>query len=52
MTFSIAASTLLVLIFLVWLILTLVRNEASATQFWWNLLVAVAILVTFGPRLL
>jgi len=48
MSFSIALSTLILVIFLVWLVLTLIRGEANRTAFWWELLIAVAVLAYFG----
>jgi uncharacterized membrane protein YhaH (DUF805 family) len=48
MTISIALPILLLVVFLIWLVLSIVRNEASATKFWWELLVGLAILGTFG----
>lgn len=48
MSFSVGFGTLILIIFLVWLVLSLVRGEARATQFWFHLLVSLAILATFG----
>jgi hypothetical protein len=48
MSISIALPVLLLIIFLVWLVLALVRGEAAATDFWWKLLIGVAVLATFG----
>lgn len=48
MSFTIALSTLLLVVFLVWLVLTLVRGEANRTAFWWELLLALAVLAAFS----
>ena len=52
MTITIALSTLILILFVVWLALSILRGETAATQFWWNLLIAIAVLVTFGRPLL
>ena len=48
MTFTIAASLLITLVFLVWLIISIIRAEVRATDFWWKLLLAFAVLFTYG----
>lgn len=44
----ISLAVLVTVVFLVWLILSLVRGEAKNSDFWWKLLVAVVILFTYG----
>lgn len=48
MSISIALPLLLLIIFLVWLVLCIVRAEVSGSDFWWKLLIGVAVLATFG----
>lgn len=48
MSFTIALSTLLLVVFLVWLVLTLVRGEANRTAFWWEILLALAVLAVLA----
>ncbi len=48
MSISIAFPVLIFIVFLAWLILSLIRDDVKASQFWWNLLIALAVLATFG----
>lgn len=48
MTIAIALPVLLLIAFLVWLVLSIVRAEVGATDFWWKLLIGIAVLATFG----
>jgi lipopolysaccharide/colanic/teichoic acid biosynthesis glycosyltransferase len=45
---TITASLLLLILSLVWLVMALVKGEASGSDFWFKAVVIGAILFTFG----